>query len=73
VSGLPVQRFAFHFATDGVEIGGPVTDELRHSGGEEVRRALDLMGSEAPPLTRYPAECRWCGYRKEKWCAGVRE
>jgi len=73
VSGLLVKSFAFHFASDGVQVGGPVSDELRRSGAEEVSQALEAMGGEAPALTKYPAECRWCGYRKEKWCPGVRE
>jgi ATP-dependent helicase/nuclease subunit A len=73
VSGLPVKSFAFHFASNGVQIGGPVSDELRSAGAAEVTRALEAMGGDAPALTSYPAECRWCGYRKEKWCPGVRE
>jgi ATP-dependent helicase/nuclease subunit A len=73
VSGVPVKSFAFHFASSGVQVGGPVTDELRREGAEQVIQALTAMGADAPMLTRYPAECRWCGYRKEKWCAGVRE
>jgi hypothetical protein len=73
VSGLPVRSFAFHFASDGVQVGGPVTDEVRRTGAADVARALRQMGNDAPALTRFPAECRWCGYRKEKWCPGVRE
>jgi ATP-dependent helicase/nuclease subunit A len=72
VSGLPVKSFAFHFTSAGVQIGGPVTDELRSTGLEEVSQALQAMGADAPALTRYPAECHWCGYRKQKWCPGVR-
>ncbi|MFL5519202.1 MAG: PD-(D/E)XK nuclease family protein, partial [Gemmatimonadales bacterium] len=73
VSGLPVRSFAFHFASNGVQIGEPVSDELRRAGAVEVTQALEAMGGDAPALTKYPAECRWCGYRKEKWCPGVRE
>jgi len=70
--GRPVTRFAFHFASNGVQVGGPVSDEMRSAGAEDVRRALAAMDSDAPALTRYPAECRFCGYRKVRWCEGVR-
>ena len=72
VSGLSVKSFAFHFSSAGEQIGGSVTDELRSAGALEVSQALEAMGDDAPALTRYPTECRWCGYRKEKWCPGVK-
>ncbi|HEY9504516.1 MAG TPA: ATP-dependent DNA helicase [Gemmatimonadales bacterium] len=72
VSGLSVKSFAFHFSSAGEQIGGSVTDELRSAGALEVSQALEAMGGDAPALTRYPTECRWCGYRKEKWCPGVK-
>jgi hypothetical protein len=71
VTGRPVKSFAFHFASDGVQVGGEVTDAMRVEGAEQVRRALESMGSAAPALTKYPAECKFCGYRRVKWCAGV--
>jgi ATP-dependent exoDNAse (exonuclease V) beta subunit len=71
VGGLPVKRFAFHFAADGTQVGGSVDDELRAMGKEEVHRTLAAMGSDAPALTQHPAECRFCGYRKVRWCEGV--
>jgi len=71
LSGVPVTRFAFHFASDSVQVGGPMTEDIRAAGAEEVRRVLQVMGSDAPALTQHPAECRWCGYRKVNWCAGV--
>ncbi|MDQ3136891.1 MAG: PD-(D/E)XK nuclease family protein, partial [Gemmatimonadota bacterium] len=71
ISGRPVTSFAFQFAADGVQVGGVVTDEMRSSGTEDVRSALALMGSEAPALTKFPAECRFCGYKRVRWCEGV--
>lgn len=71
IGGRPVTRFAFHFAADGVQIGGPVGEALRAAAAGEVRQALQAMGGDAPALTRFPAECRFCGYRKVKWCSGV--
>jgi ATP-dependent helicase/nuclease subunit A len=72
IGGLPVTRFAFHFASDGVQIGGPVSDAIRAAAAGDVKQALAAMGTNAPALTRFPAECRFCGYRKVKWCEGVR-
>lgn len=71
VSGRPVTRFAFHFASNGVQVGGAVTDDMRSAGREDVRRALVGMGSDAPALTQHPAECRFCGYKRVHWCEGV--
>ncbi|MGH7515829.1 MAG: UvrD-helicase domain-containing protein [Gemmatimonadales bacterium] len=71
IAGRPVKSFAFHFASDGVQVGGEVSEGMRTEGAEEVRLALAAMGDEAPGLTKYPAECRFCGYRRVKWCAGV--
>jgi hypothetical protein len=69
--GLPVTSFAFHFAADGVQVGGPVTDAMRSAAAGDVKQALAAMNDGAPALTRHPAECRYCGFRKVKWCEGV--
>jgi ATP-dependent exoDNAse (exonuclease V) beta subunit len=73
VGGVPVNSFAFHFAGNGVQVGGAVTDDMRAAGKAEVLRVLREMDAEAPALTSYPAECRWCGYRREGWCSGVQQ
>ena len=72
IGGRPVTSFAFHFAADGVQIGGPVSAEMRDAAGKDVQGALAAMGAGAPALTKYPAECRFCGYRRERWCEGVK-
>jgi hypothetical protein len=54
-----------------MQVGGAVTDEIRSAAAEEVRQALVAMGNEQPALTKHPAECRFCGFRKVKWCDGV--
>jgi hypothetical protein len=69
--GLPVTRFAFHFASSGAQVGGAVTAEMRLAAAEDVLRTLTAMENEAPALTQRPAECRFCGFRKVKWCEGV--
>jgi hypothetical protein len=71
VTGRPVQRFAFHFSGSGRQVGGALTPDERAAAAGSVRGALAAMGSSAPALTRYPAECRFCGYRRIGWCAGV--
>jgi hypothetical protein len=71
IGGLPVTKFLFHSASDGVKIGGPVGDELRAAAVQDVQRALDAMGGEAAALTQHAAECRFCGYRNVRWCEGV--
>jgi len=71
IAGAEVTRFAFHFASNGVQVGGPISEEIRSAAAADVRQALAAMGSEAPGLTRHPAECRFCGYRKVRWCEGV--
>ena len=71
IGGRPVTSFAFHFASDGVQVGGPVSVEMRAQAAQDVQRALAAMGAEAPALTKFPKECRFCGYRRERWCEGV--
>ena len=43
------------------------------AAGDEVREVLAAMGTEAPALTKYPGECRFCGYKRVRWCGGVSE
>ncbi|HYC30655.1 MAG TPA: UvrD-helicase domain-containing protein [Gemmatimonadales bacterium] len=71
VGGLPVTKFSFHFAADGVQIGGPLSEEIRTAATRDVEQALAAMGTDAPALTRFPDECRFCGYKKVRWCAGA--
>ena len=71
VGGLPVTKFSFHFAADGVQVGGPVNEEIRAAATRDVEQALAAMGTDAPTLTRFPDECRFCGYKKVRWCAGA--
>ncbi|HEX3274592.1 MAG TPA: hypothetical protein VHR43_07025, partial [Gemmatimonadales bacterium] len=71
LSGRPVTSFAFQFASDGVQVGGEVTDEMRRTAAEQVAAALSAMGTDAPALTSFPVECRFCGYRRVRWCEGV--
>jgi hypothetical protein len=71
VSGAPVRSFAFHFSGAGRQVGGALTDEERRAAAETVRQAIDALGTGAPALTRFPEECRYCGYKRVGWCDGV--
>jgi hypothetical protein len=71
VTGSPVRSFAFHFSGAGQQVGGVLSDEQRRAAGDAVRRAVDAIGAEAPALTRFPDECRFCGYKRVGWCEGT--
>jgi ATP-dependent helicase/nuclease subunit A len=71
VSGSPVRSFAFHFSGAGRQVGGPLSDQQRRAAADAVRRAVDSMGTEPPALTRFPDECRFCGYKRVGWCEGA--
>src|SRR6185312_419564 len=71
VSGLPVQRFAFHFTDAGTQISTTLTNEDRaHAATRFVQLARNATQPD-PPLTSFPRECAFCGYRKVGWCEGV--
>ncbi len=72
LSGRPVTRFAFHFSMARTQVGGPLSAEERAAAGPAVREAIGRIGVGEPALTEFPAECRYCGYRKVGWCEGVR-
>lgn len=71
VSGLPVQRFAFHFTDPGTQISTTLTNQERdHAATQFVQLAHNATQPD-PPLTSFPHECAFCGYRKAGWCEGV--
>jgi ATP-dependent helicase/nuclease subunit A len=71
IGGLPVNRFTFLFSGAGIEVSAPVTEAERATAAAEIARLLDRMGREAPALTQYPWECRFCGFQRVRWCPGV--
>ncbi len=68
IGGRPVASFAFHFSHAGVQIAA-LTD--RGAVGAELACAVEELLADPPALTDRPVECRFCGYRGRKWCAGV--
>jgi hypothetical protein len=71
--GEPVTRFAFQFSAARTQVSEDVTDAMRAAGAERLDALLAAMRRGEAPLTRYPTECRFCGYRRVGWCAGVSE
>jgi hypothetical protein len=71
IAAAPVSRFAFQFSGAGLQISEEIGDETRQAAAAEIRRIMVEMGEARPTLTRYPGECRWCGYRQAGWCAGA--
>jgi ATP-dependent helicase/nuclease subunit A len=71
ISGLPVERFAWQFSWDGVQVSEPVTAALRGSASAAAARTAEEIGRGTPALTSYPGECRFCGYQQAGWCTGV--
>lgn len=71
VSGAPVRSFAFYFSGARRQVGGALTDEERRTAAAAVRQAIEAMGAGAPALTRFPEECRFCGYKRVGWCDGA--
>jgi hypothetical protein len=71
ISGLPVERFAWQFSRDGVQVSEPVTEALRSSASATTARMSEEIGRGRPALTSYPGECRFCGYQRVGWCRGV--
>ncbi len=72
VSGREVAEFAFHFSGAGEHVSQPVTPALREAGRRRVEEMVDAIEAGDRTLTSSPQECRFCGYRKAGWCAGVR-
>ena len=71
IGGTPVGRFAFQFSATGRQVSEEVADDVRQAAAVEIRRMMAEMGAGEPGLTRHPAECRWCGYKRAGWCGGV--
>ena len=69
----PVIRFAFQFSAARTQVSEQVTDAMRAAGADRLDALLEAMARGEAPLTQHPAECRFCGYRRVGWCAGVSE
>ncbi len=73
ISGLEVERFAFQFSRAGLQISHRIGEDERHTLPEELAGWVDEIGRGVPRLTAFPAECRFCGYKRVGWCPGVEQ
>ena len=73
LSGEPVTRFAFQFSAARTQVSEDVTDAMRAGAARRLDAILAAMRQGEAPLTRFPTECRFCGYHRVGWCAGVGE
>lgn len=73
ISDTKVGRFAFQFSHPGVQVSQQISGETRDSSLERLRQMVSEMQVAPPRLTTYPAECKFCGYKKVGWCPGVAE
>jgi ATP-dependent helicase/nuclease subunit A len=73
IAGMPVSSFGFQFAGAGAYVGGKRDDDDRVTDGRLIDGLLQLARGGSRELTRFPAECRYCGYKQAGWCPGARE
>lgn len=71
IGGLPVSRFAFQFSRAGVQLSTPMDGPARESARREVEEQFAAIGRGEAPLTAFPKECRYCGFKAAGWCPGV--
>jgi ATP-dependent helicase/nuclease subunit A len=73
IASAPVSSFGFQFAGEGAFVGGSRTDDGRAADARRIDSLLQLARSGSRELTRFPAECRFCGYKTAGWCEGAME
>jgi len=73
IASAPVSSFGFQFAGEGAFVGESRTDDDRAVDKQRIDALLQLARSGASELTRFPAECRFCGYKSAGWCEGAKE
>jgi hypothetical protein len=74
IDGRPVTRFAFQFSRARTQIAADIDERERDEAAGRVARHLhdiEWPRGGMPPLTTFPAECNFCGYRKVGLCPGV--
>jgi ATP-dependent exoDNAse (exonuclease V) beta subunit len=71
ISGLPVASFSFQFAGAGSHLSRDVAESDRAADERSVNNLVQLIRSGARELTRFPDECKFCGYKQEGWCPGA--
>ncbi len=72
IAGLPVHRFAFQFTRAAVQLTQDIDASGRAAAAGRFAESARQIAEEHAPLTRFPQECRFCGYRKVRLCPGAR-
>lgn len=72
ISGSSVESFAFQFAGAGAHVARGVNESERASNERSLNDLVQLIRGGARELTQFPDECRFCGYKQQGWCPGVR-
>lgn len=71
ISGASVESFGFQFAGAGAHVGEVRTDAVRVRDGATIADLIQITRSNDRALTRFPAECGYCGYKAAGWCPGA--
>ena len=71
ISGSSVERFAFQFSRAGVQTSELIDDDMREEMDKRLDSVLAEIASGGSSMTVYPAECKFCGFRKVGWCEGA--
>ena len=71
IGGLEVRQFAYQFSRAGIQVSERIDAQARARAGTRLAEGLGRMAGDGPRLTDFPAECRFCGYRRVGWCPGV--
>jgi ATP-dependent helicase/nuclease subunit A len=71
ISQLPVLRFGFLYSRPGVNVEEELDDAERDAARANVLERIAHAASGEAEMTTDPAECRACGFRRVRLCAGV--
>jgi hypothetical protein len=71
IGGLPVLRFGFLYSHPGVNVETELDDDAREQAVQYVIGRIARAGSGEAAMTEDPAECRVCGFRRVRMCAGI--
>jgi len=71
IGGQPATRFAFQFSRARTQIAADLDDGARAEAAARVDAFVRATNSGESPLTSFPDECGFCGYRRVGLCPGV--
>jgi ATP-dependent helicase/nuclease subunit A len=74
IAGRPVTRFAFQFSRAQTQVATDLDESERNDARHRVARHvhdIEWPAAGTAPLTSFPEECNFCGYRRVGLCPGV--